>query len=734
MSLKITDDAQTLKEGRKNTLKDAEVSLRDQIQRTLYDKLQAENIAQKITSIWYTGNADRSDWLNRQQVYLKDWDEFLNSTAEGPFQGSSSLHMPMPLIVAKTLHARFLQTLIGTDPSFSVKPRTAANLERAQLVQDVMGYALKDWSNNYCGIESVLDDWLWDWITTGVGLMKQRWDVCYERFVDVVAEPELGPPIIQVDPQTGREITIPTTRMKESEQTITKKIFEGPVFEHRHIEDILIVGGHGDPNKADAVIDRQFLTASRLWTLADQGIFDDKAVAQVIAAGSDKKSGSLASDLKNQRALEAGKSDIDSTANLDRYEILEAYLQYDVDKSGINSEIIVWIHLRSRALLRATYLRRTNRTGERPFFKIDFHRRPGEDYGIGIVEMMHPLSVEMDAMHNMRVDFGILASMPFGFYKPTSSLDPTTIQLEPGSLIPLDNPQTDIYFPNLGNRTSASAQEEAVIQSMIEKLTTTGSLQMGITSGEQGAARTATGARALLGEANSNLDVYLRRLYRGWKSALNYLLHTLQQRIPQGLSFRITGESGDDYWRWVRDREDISGDYDFEMFPNSANSNPAIQQEVAQQILQVVSNPLDIQLGIITPATRYEALKNYLKSFGVKDFGKYLQQPPDNIRTYSPEEEVQRILLGIPVPVTPQADHQGYLDYFEKIKKSDELLGKYSESETVALAAQAQQHQQMLQAMQQLSQQQRNAQQMQMNSQSGPVNNNRGAQGGGFTS
>ena len=37
-----------------------------------------------------------------------------------------------------------------------------------------------------------------------------------------------------------------------------------------------------------------------------------------------------------------------------------------------------------------------------------FHRRKGATYGVGIPEMMYPISKEMDAMHNMRIDFGII--------------------------------------------------------------------------------------------------------------------------------------------------------------------------------------------------------------------------------------------------------------------------------------------------------------------------------------
>lgn len=713
MSSIVNQDQELLEQARKAPLKDVDAPLRDQIPQKLAKKLRDKNIGEMVAKIWSTGNANRSEWLKRQQDYLQDWDEFLVSTAEGPFQGSSSLHIPMPLIVAKALHARFLQALLGIDPYFTVKSRTEASIDRAAMVQDLMSYTLKDWVNYRRGCEESVDAWLWDWITTGCGILKARWAVEYERFVDVRTVRKQR--VRHVVDENNQERAISEPYLEEEEVELTKTCFEGPLFEDIRNEDLLIIGGKGDPQAADSVHHRQRLTASELWTLVDRKVFDEDAVKAVIDGGEDSEINTIGAEIKHQRKMNAGSSEVETESDLARYEIIESYLKIDVDGSGINSNVVVWTHPRSRELLRATYLRRINKAGERPFFKIDFHRRTDQDYGIGIIEMLHPLSIEMDAIHNMRIDFGILSTMPFGFYRPTSSIDPQVLQLEPGALIPVDNPQTDIYFPNLGNRTAFGMNEEAAIQTMIERLTGINDLSLGTLTGAQGATRTATGTRALLGESNANLDVYLRRLNKGWKQALEYLLHMLQQRIPKGLSFRVTGDHGKDYWAQVKESDEIAGDFDFEISPNSSNSNKQIQQEIAAQIVQTTGNPLDIQLGVITPGNRYEALKNYYKSLGIKDYAKYLQPPPDHQYIPTPEAEVDRLLRGIDVPVLPQGDHEGYLAYFKEIVDNDEILGQFSEEQTIKLGLQAQQHEKMIQALQAQQAQAANMQQMRQN-------------------
>lgn len=710
----IQNDKKVIEEGRK-PLKDVEASLRDQVVAKLAKKLDSENYGAKIANLWDRGNANRAAWLERQREYLASWDDHLigNNGSSGPFEGSSDLHLPVLFTVAKTMHARFLQAILSIDPPFYIKPRTEAFVDRTQMIVDTMRYAISEWANRGLGIEEALDKWVWSWITSGSGILKQRWDCEYTSWLDVQQVEEDAPPQFVIGPD-GKETLIPRKRVVEKEVQVTKKVFEGPVFEFVEVEDLLIIGGGGDPDKADAVIHQDYLTSSELWTLADRGVFDKNAVEATIEAGPDLVSETATGMLKQDKSMASGQSSLDSDFDHDRYQILESYLKADVDGSGIFSDIVVWIHKKSRAILKATYLRRMNKAGERPFKKIDFHIRNDQEYGIGIIEILYPYAREMDAMHNMRIDFGLISTMPVGFYRPSSSVNPETITLEPGALIPVDNPQTDVYFPNLGNHTVFGFQEEQALQQMIDRVTSISDLNLGVISG-QGATRTATGTRALVGESNANLDVYLRRMNRGWKRVLEYLLHSLQQRIPAGLSFRVTGDSGADYWRTIKSADDIAGDYDIEVSANSSASNPAVKQDQAQQILQLTSNPLDIQLQIVTAANRYEAVKNFYQSLGIKEYGRYASKPQGSTTPLSPEEEANRILRGIDVQVTPDMDHKGYIDYFQYIYDNDELLGQFDEKQTILLAKQAEKHKQMMEALEAAQAQAANASQMRQN-------------------
>jgi hypothetical protein len=698
-------------EGKRNALKDVDAPLREQISKKLFKRLKEMDVPQKAVSIWEGYNSNRVLWSERQKAWLGSWDKHLVSDNSGPFEGSSQLHIPMPYTVVKTMHARFIQA-IWQDPPFSVRPQNEASTEQVELVRDVIRWYLMRGCNYNKGAGKVVDLWVWDWLSQGSGVMKLKWDVCYTKYTDIQLVNEPGPTQFQnID---GQDVAIPTTMQREKEVERVKKTHDCPVFELVNLEDLAIVGGAGDPDAADAVIHRTWLTASDLFTLSDRKIFDKEAVEKIIDAGPDRQDGATGNDIKADRAQNAGKSQLDHNYDLDQYEILEEYLKVDVDNSGITSDIVVWIHPRSRELLRATYLYRMSKSGQKPFIKADFQPRKGQEYGVGLVEMLYPLSKEMDAMHNMRIDWGMISVMPFGFYKPTSGIDPTTINFEPGALIPVDNPQTDVFFPNMGNRTIFGMQEEAAIQTMVERITSISDLNLGLMNG-QGATRTATGARALVGEMSSNLDVFLRRLNWGWEKGLRLLMELTQTNVPKGLTFRLTGDSGSDIFRKLNDAKDIQGDFDIEVSPNSDSSNQSIQIEKARELLQLVSNPMAIQLQIVQPGNYYAAIENFLRAQGHRDFGKYITKPQGYERSLSPNEMLARALTGRPAKVHPSDDHMGFIELWEAFKNNDEQMGQITAEQAITAEQQAKQHTQMQEALDKMAAQQANAGQMQQN-------------------
>jgi hypothetical protein len=717
-----TSDQELVREGRTKKLQDDEssnlkvtASLRDQQLDKLANLLDEKRMGNKVVQTWYRANADRVVWLERQSRFLEEVDEFIDPIYEQALEWSSVLHLPTILTAVKAYHARMYAALMSVDPPFTMRARQAANADRAMLCEELMRYTLNDWCNENEGIANEVDRWLWDWVGKGCGILKARWHKRFTRFMDVDVK-RVDDVEMQIDEDTGEKIPVKVVREIEKEVVRTEEVFNGPMLERVPVEDFIIVGGEGDPEKADYVMQQFWLTASDLYSFADQKIYRADVVDDVIKSGKSYPLGhDQTADIKQRQVENAGFAQLNKEHALDRYRIIEAYCKVDVDGSGIASDIIVWVHYETQKILRATYLRRVMPTGQNPFFKIDFHLRQGVEYGVGLIELLYSLGKELDAIHNMKVDVGIISSMPFGFYRPTaSSLKEERMPLEPGALIPVDNPQTDVMFPQLGLRTVFGNQEEQGLQTQIDRLSSMSDLNYGILAG-QGAARTATGARAVLGESSNNLNIYIQRMTRGWKRALKYTWSMLQWRLPPGFQFRILGDDGDSYWKTVHSREEIVGMYDFELEANSANSNKQVQVEQANMVVQMTSNPIDLQLGIVTASERYEALAYQLKVNGIRNVAKFLRKPNNANPHYSPIEIADRLLAGMDVVLDPTQDLQGFIALVQHIMEEDDMNGQFDHFQLAILMHKAQEAQGMLAAMKQAQAQAAAAQQQQMN-------------------
>lgn len=683
----------------------------DRLPKDLLKRLRDLSAGQKMVELWHKGNADRSDWLQRQQKYLATWDEFIDNedVARGPWANSSNLHLPITLTACKAVHARMYAALMGVQPPFNVKPLDEASTVAVPLVEGVMSYALREWINYRAGISEHADMWLWNWITQGTSIGKLRWDCTYSRYVEVYDKQIV---VKEPDPENPGQL-ISKVKMIEAERPVTKRTFDGPVADVTDPEDLLIIGGEGDPDRADVVQHRYYLTRSELYTLADRGIFDPAAVERILESGNDSEYVDAASGLKQDKHMNSGVIQANTNSDLDRFEILECYVKMDENGDGLDENLIIWVHTNSKEELRATYLDRVLEGGQTPFYKIDFLKKRGHAFGMGVPEILYSLQKEVDAMHNIRIDFGILSTMPFGFYRPTSGLDPKRIDLEPGKLIPVNDPQGDVFFPQLGNRSFFSENEEGSLLAYIERIISISDINLGRVGG-QGAARTATGVSALVSENNANLDIFIKRMQRGWKKFLRLLFQNLQRRMPKDMWIRITGEDGKMY-PFRMGREDIRFSYDFDIDANSVNSNKGVTREIAQQRLNLCLNPLLMQMGVVQPQNVFEAAKEWLISLEVKDFARYITKPTDQEDFLTPEQEAMRIIKGMPVQVHPAMNHAGFVNYVKMIFANDDMLGSFDKEAAQRLADQASQHMKMQEAMDAQAAQVRNAQQQQLN-------------------
>ena len=699
----IQNDSENLHFKSKDPLTDEQrdkikVQLRDASVRNLMERCREKEIGLKVRQMWLVHKSHVEDHQERMEK-LQMWDEYLDDF-DTMYDGESNLHIPMPMIVLKTFHARMYQALLAVDPPFSVRAMQEAYQDDVEMVFGLMNWTLSEWINWYEGIEEVVDRWLWNWCAFGNGILKLRWDRKFTRYIDVKDTYVPGPSIWEVvigDDGTIEEVESPAMVKHQIETPVTEKIFDGPVMEYICKEDIAIIGNR-NIQLADGVIHREWFTADRLRSHVLQNIFDEEAVTKIIDGGPDAEAGNPGMNIKQDRETHSGVKTLDVNEDLDKYEILEAHIEVDINDDGLNESIIVWVDADLGEVVRATYAHRVNQNGKRPFVNIEFIPREGHGYAMGLLELLFPLSIEMDMIHNIKIDIGMLAAQPFGFYRAATGMDPVKLKIKYGDMIPVDDPQNHVFFPNLGDRSGFFQNEEMLLMQHIERLTAINDINTA-TIGRQGVARTATGVSALVSENSANLDIFIKRMQRGWRQALRLLWGMLQQRMPNGTEFRVTGQDGREYFDRVN-RTDIQCRVDFILEATSANSNRQIMLEQSQQVLAQCMNPFFMQIGIVEPDNVFEALKDYFMALGRKDYSRFIKK--SNLQSYrilTPQEELRRVLAGQKVDVTPELDHEGFMSLWDSMKEMEGLDQMYGQAALDAADAQYQQHASMGDAM-----------------------------------
>ncbi len=686
-------------EGSEKKLEDIfKASLRDATVTSLVRKCDELEIGKKIKQCWL-GHKSHVEENQKRMEKLKNWDEHIDDFDTG-YDGTSNIHLPLPMIVAKTFHARMYQALFAVDPPFSVRAMQEAYQDDVDMVYGLMAWTLKEWANYNEGVEQVCDRWLWNWVTLGSAVLKLRWDCKYTRYMDVEDVYIKGPSSYEVviDPKTGtvEEVEKPSVIRSQRERAVTEKTFEGPCIEFVPKEDVAIIGGR-DVQTCDMVIHRSYYTRSQLESEALRGVFDGEVVDYIISHGPSSENGKPGQNIQQDAEVNDGVYIKNVNEDLSRYEVLETYCEADVNNDGLDESIIVWIDAESTKVLRATYTNRVLRGGKRPFANIEFIPREGHAYAMGLLELLHPISVEIDMIHNIKVDIGILAAQPFGFYRAATGLTSEVIRIRPGEMIPVDDPGSHVFFPNLGDRSGFFKDEEAILMQHVERLTAINDINTA-TLGRQGAARTATGVSALVSENSANLDIYIKRMQRGWKQVLRVLWQMLQQRLPDGTEFRVTGRDGREYFKRVN-RMNIQQRVDFYIEATSANSNRMVQLEQSMQVLAQMMNPLFLQMGITKPAGIYEALKDYFQHLGKKDYARFITRPEGVIRQLTAEEELARIVHGKKVPITPDMDHQAFIDLATEVMASEDAMAMYGASAMDMIKSQLSQHEALMKAM-----------------------------------
>jgi hypothetical protein len=90
--------------------------------------------------------------------------------------------------------------------------------------------------------------------------------------------------------------------------------------------------------------------------------------------------------------------------------------------------------------------------------------------------------------------------------------------------------------------------------------------------------------------------------------------------------FMYFGESG---WEQIRlSKEEIQGKYRFMVRGNDQNTNPNIKLQKAQQIVQAITNPVLLQLGVVSKPQIVAGMKRFFQTLDIEGWEQFLDPTP----------------------------------------------------------------------------------------------------------
>jgi hypothetical protein len=443
----------------------------------------------------------------------------------------------------------------------------------------------------------------------------------------------------------------------------------------------LQIPGPSNPMGAPHVILRDFPVVDELKRLRESGYYDlmtdedaDKlGLAKMDSQYQDRE---LQKDVMQGHVEQRVKSKEEKSH--DQLTRLMVFDCFDVDGDGLDEDVIWWVILETKTVLKAKYLTEMfpSNPPERPLAEAHLFRVPGRRYSIGLLEMLEGLHDLKKQFFDQTGDAGTLESAPIGFYRATSSVRPEVIRMWPGELYPLSDPQRDINFPQMGRGNQAFGfNMNAVIDQMEEKLSTIGDLQLGrVPQGKASALRTVAGMQTVLSQGDARPERVLRRFFIGlaqiWKIAHNHN----QAFLPKNKQYMISGfkEPTDDPYKTIGSADKIAGSFRFKFSANALNTSRDAMKAALQDLMGVYVSELNIRLGISKAEGIYRLQRDYGRACG-QDPDKYIS-PPSPGAMKPPilvEEAIDMILQGILPDGTPAEGTEQHFQMLQDFANSD---------------------------------------------------------------
>jgi len=547
-----------------------------------------------------------------------------------------------------------------------------------------------------------------------------------------------------LDNEVERKVTVEAYIQEEGgrlELNLQRDVraYDGPVVIAKSVDEWVVpwrsdnvqAQSPANPNGAEHVLLLDYPTLDEIRRLQKQGYYDlmtDEDLAKV--EGATREDPTEGEGNSEQKVLKdefegihggQGRSRPDEVSGAQPLTRIQAFLGWDVNGDGLEEQLVVWMIRETQTILRVRYLTEAYPSDPplRPLASASFLPVEGRAYGISLLELLESLHDLQKITYDQMVDAATIKNVPWFAYRPTSGVNPETLRIAPGEGVPMNDPERDLKIMAFTSQSDSYGLNMLSLLSQIqEKASMQGDIQFGrVPKGKASALRTASGMQSILSQGDARPERILRRFFSGFKDIYR-IMHELNQRfLPPQKQFRLMepDQQGRNVYESVDDIAMISGRMQFKFTAGSFNSDKATAQQVLQTLMQMLINPMTLQIGVVGPQQIHNLLTDFIKLVQHEP-SRYLTPPqdPEGRLAITAQEAINVLMNGrMPQRTVPTEGPQQHIQQIlafmqqpeaEEIDKFVQALVQVYITNVQSQAQEAAQRQQLLQQVQQFQQ------------------------------
>jgi hypothetical protein len=604
------------------------------------DRLNDE--IEKIVKDVAVADEARREWVENQRKFTRQRFGIRRKRRMVPWPGASNLSIPLIDKAIRRWKPGVVRLVMEADPIAFFKPREGQNQdieesEKAQVYYDWLFRWEMDALNEVVFLADILAH-------RGLSFMEIGWKYRTERQARIVDLGDMFPQGLPTDEEGELDITtiqqelaVQYDLIQGTDEAIMLQALQAIMngedrfkIVYRRVTDdrpevlaldpiqVVLPARDVDVRNSRFVAVQHITTLDDLARFANDGMVEKEPARQVIDKLEERMERIDTSDTpaSNVDTMTAHSGRVEERQALDdmigvmqqyedenNIEIWRIYCWLDINNDGEDERCILWFHPTTKTTLALKEF--TYPFARWPLVQFDFEKTFSKRvYGSrGISQMLSPLQIETNKLHNARLDAITIQLAPMFLVRGAANVI-RQFRFAPGTGFPVERPDDVTPLISDVRNLNEYLKEEQFTRLLGEDYVGIFDAALGSVTNPN-SNRTATEIETVQANISGIFSLDATIWQKGWRDVHAMVFELAMELGPKQVWVRVTGQTEP----MLINKADINKKYDIAPTGTPASTNKAIELARARELMQLLWNPLTLQTGLVKPQ---ELLKFYI--------------------------------------------------------------------------------------------------------------------------